>query len=237
MERVSCLKEHRALLHLDARTKFFISLCAFIIVFFARFSYATHITVLIMSLLLSVLGRMKTAIKYFLCFSATVLFLYLSDVYGFFLIIIPPFLLMFLYKLMPIAMAATILMSGPSGELLAALYKLHVPQSVILPFAVAARFAPTISTEIKAIFDAMRVRGVLGSAGKVLLHPLKTFEYILVPMVIRSLKVADELSASAVARGIERRCKRNSYYEMKIGMWDILCMAACCVITILFILN
>ena len=58
--------------------------------------------------------------------------------------------------------------------------------------------------------------------GAVLRHPLNTLEYAIVPMVFRSLKIADELSASAIVRGIESPCKKQSYYVSKIGFGDVL---------------
>lgn len=228
--------KHYACLRLDARTKLFLSACIFGVVFFSHHAYSPYLSVLIMGIVLAMLGKVKTSIKYAICFLCSALLLHLASEYGFSIAIIPPFLLMYLYKLIPLAMSASMISTSPSGELLAALNKLHVPQGIILPVAVAARFAPTISSEIKAIVDAMRIRGIMGANGKTLLHPLRTFEYVLVPMVIRSLKIADELSASAVARGIECRRKRDSYYEMRIGFSDIASMIIGLAAAIVFIL-
>ncbi|KAL1110016.1 hypothetical protein AAG570_014186 [Ranatra chinensis] len=80
--------------------------------------------------------------------------------------------------------------------------KVHVPQSVILPVAVAFRFAPTISTELGAIIDAMKVRGITGGSGKAVFHPLRTFEYVLVPMVIRSPSGGGKTTLTRLINGL-----------------------------------
>lgn len=44
--------------------------------------------------------------------------------------------------------------------------------------------------------------------------------YAIVPMVFRSLKIADELAASAIVRGIESPYKKESYYVSRIAALD-----------------
>ena len=58
-----------------------------------------------------------------------------------------------------------------------------------------------------------------------------------VPMVFRSLKIADELSASAIVRGIESPYKKQSYYVSRISPLDAFLMLVstaagivCCVL-------
>ena len=66
----------------------------------------------------------------------------------------------------------------------------------------------------------MKIRGFLKSVGNVLKHPMDTLEYAIVPMVFRSLKIADELAASAIVRGIESPYKKESYYVSRIAALD-----------------
>ena len=51
-------------------------------------------------------------------------------------------------------------------------------------------------------------------------HSMDTLEYAIVPMVFRSLKIADELAASAIVRGIESPYKKESYYVSRIAALD-----------------
>ena len=72
----------------------------------------------------------------------------------------------------------------------------------------------------------MKIRGFLKSVGNVLKHPMDTLEYAIVPMVFRSLKIADELAASSIVRGIESPYKKESYYVSRIAVLD--CVFDCC---------
>lgn len=59
-------------------------------------------------------------------------------------------------------------------------------------------------------------------------------QYAIVPMVFRSLKIADELAASAIVRGIESPYKKESYYVSRIAVLDCVLIvvsvgaAVCC---------
>lgn len=221
---------------LDVRTKLFILLCTFLIVFFSKNPYTSYISVTILFFLFCIIGEIKKGTRYGIVFLTVLLLLFLDKAYGIIIPVIPIFLIVYIFKLIPLAMAAGILNCSPSGELLAALNKLYVPQRILLPIAVVMRFSSTIRTEIKAIIDAMRIRGVVGKRGKAILHPLRTFEYVLVPMLIRSLKIADELSASAVARGIECKRKRESYYVMSMNKTDIITMVISVIVCTLLLI-
>lgn len=52
-------------------------------------------------------------------------------------------------------------------------------------------------------------------------HPLRTVEYVVVPLIFRSIKVGDELAAAAIVRGVENTGKKQSYYETKMSKTDI----------------
>lgn len=46
-------------------------------------------------------------------------------------------------------------------------------------------------------------------------------EYVVVPLIFRSIKVGDELAAAAIVRGIENPGKKQSYYETRMSRTDI----------------
>ena len=91
---------------------------------------------------------------------------------------------------------------------------------IMLVLIVMLRFAPTVLHEFGEVREAMKIRGFLKSVGNVLKHPMDTLEYAIVPMVFRSLKIADELAASAIVRGIESPYKKESYYVSRIAALD-----------------
>ena len=48
---------------------------------------------------------------------------------------------------------------------------------------------------------------------------------MLVPMLMRSFKIADELSAAAMVRGIERKGKKTLLYEFKMNPVSLILLA------------
>lgn len=125
------------------------------------------------------------------------------------------------FKMLPIVLVASLLISSTRvGEMLAALQKMRVPKSIVIPLAVTMRFFPTIREEFSHILEAMKVRGIRLSAENILLHPLLLTERILVPMMLHLSAVAEELSAAAVTRGIDAPKPRTSYYEVRFAAMD-----------------
>ena len=53
-------------------------------------------------------------------------------------------------------------------------------------------------------------------------HPLATIEYILIPLLMRCLKVTDELAASGTTRGLELECKRYALRPIRFSWPEIL---------------
>lgn len=131
-----------------------------------------------------------------------------------------PMLFTFLIELIPVFMAVYLVSQAPSGKLTAALRQMPLPSSARLTVIVILRFVPTVASEFSDVLDAMKTRGLLRSPLQVVLHPLNTFEYVVVPMVFRSLKIADELAASSVVRGIESPYKKKGYYLNKMAVSD-----------------
>ncbi len=107
------------------------------------------------------------------------------------------------------------------SELMAGLQKLRCPKSTSLALAIALRFIPTIRQELSQIKDAMRTRGVPLTLSTFLKAPALTAEYMLVPFMMRCVKVADELAAAAVTRAIENPAPRGMRIPMKIRIRDI----------------
>ncbi len=121
-------------------------------------------------------------------------------------------------KMIPIVtMANWVLKSTYMDELTVALERAGMPQSVIIPFVVMFRFIPTLGIEYKMIRNTMKIRGISDNFIKVIFHPFATVEYILIPLLMRCLKVSDELAASGTTRGMERDNKRYSILRIGVG--------------------
>jgi energy-coupling factor transport system permease protein len=94
------------------------------------------------------------------------------------------------------------------------LEKWRVPSYVVLPFIIAIRFVPTLLAEFAAIRDAMRQRRLYMGPISVIRNPALSLRYFITPMLIRSLRMADELTVAAETRGISRLCARSYYRDL-----------------------
>lgn len=211
-------KKQRRIDRIDGRTVLFLTLCACFVTFLSRSILAHGIFTCWIFLILCWFGLYKQAIGCFGIYLIAIAGLLLETKYS---ISFPsPLLLSMIYKLILPAMPAYLLAKIPSGKLTASLRKMPIPTKVMLVLIVMLRFAPTVIHEFGEVKEAMKIRGFLKSAGNVLRHPMNTLEYAIVPMVFRSLKIADELAASAIVRGIESPCKKESYYVSQMSFWD-----------------
>ncbi|OKL50667.1 hypothetical protein BM477_00535 [Boudabousia marimammalium] len=118
-----------------------------------------------------------------------------------------------------------ILTTGPA-QLTAALRRLRIPQFIVIPFTVVLRYIPTVIDELFAIRDAMRLRGLFPGAFGVLAHPIRTAEYILVPLLSSSIRMADELSAAALTRGLGGAVQPTSIVRLRFTWHDAALIAA-----------
>ncbi|TCC51377.1 energy-coupling factor transporter transmembrane protein EcfT [Kribbella capetownensis] len=105
-------------------------------------------------------------------------------------------------------------------ELTAALRAARIPRAITTSAAVMLRFLPTIATEARAVRDAMRLRGVGGWAG-MLRHPVLSIERFTVPLIASSLRVAEDLSAAALLRGLGSATRPTAMHPPRLGVADL----------------
>lgn len=102
------------------------------------------------------------------------------------------------------------------SEFKAAMDKLHMPDALTIPMCVMFRFFPTIREENNSIRAAMKMRGVRFGGGKM----MRILEYRIVPMITCTAKIGEELSASALTRGLSRQKKRTNICHIGFGWFD-----------------
>ena len=111
------------------------------------------------------------------------------------------------------------------GQMKAALRAVHLPRVFVDALAVAFRVIPTVGAEAVAIREAMEMRGVdLGIRG-ILRHPLVIAERFLVPLLSSIARVADDLAASSVIRGLGGPTLPTSLTRLRASAWDVLALA------------
>ncbi|MDC4233679.1 energy-coupling factor transporter transmembrane protein EcfT [Actinomyces sp. B33] len=106
------------------------------------------------------------------------------------------------------------------GALAAALDRLRVPRAVVIPLTVMLRFLPVVVDEARAVVDAMRLRGVVPGAGSWARHPVRVAEYVMMPLLAATMRVCDDLAASAILRGLGGPARRTSIVAMGFGATD-----------------
>ena len=72
--------------------------------------------------------------------------------------------------------------------------------AAVLAVAVTFRFIPTLLREYRHIREALLLRDCRGMLSQ---GPVRKAERLLLPLLVRSARLADELCASALTRGIE----------------------------------
>ena len=137
-----------------------------------------------------------------------------------------PLLTVYIRRLMLPVMAAAPVINAPTGCLIAALNKMKIPRAATLSLTVMFRFMPTLSAEYRHIRESQKIRGIGASLLTVLRHPIQTAECILVPMLIRTSKTADELSASVQVRGMKLGGAYTSYRKSVIDVRDMVLMVS-----------
>lgn len=119
-------------------------------------------------------------------------------------------------RMLPCLLTGALLINKCSlQEFIVAMRKLHLPQNLITSMSVTLRYFPTISEEICHITDAMKLQKI--PAGR-------KIECYLMPIMLSATRTAEELSAAAVARGIDNPKKKTSAMEIGFGGADFFCI-------------
>lgn len=120
----------------------------------------------------------------------------------------------------PVMQFASVLQDLPTGKMMASLQKLRIPKMILITLCVTLRFFPILQFENEMIQISSRLRGLSLRQPKNWLHPLRSFEYSVIPLMMRTLRIADELAASAATKGIDYPDKRSSIYPSSIQLHD-----------------
>ena len=166
--------------------------------------------------------NMRLFVSFGLFYLLLAALMYLIRFHEFRMIIFSEFYVLMFWSLSPVFIVTWDLITTPPGELSAFFSRIHIPSSAIIGLLVIFRFFPTMRTELRNVSRSMRNRRLTGFI-QVISHPISSCEYMVVPMLLRCIQVADDLSVSAVARGAERPGIRGSYYEKPLQVRDWLC--------------
>lgn len=152
----------------------------------------------------------------------------LSGIGGYFLLACCGILTRFLPGIMT---GAYLMQTTKVSEFHAAMERMHVTEKIIIPLSVMFRFFPTIADEFASINDAMRMRDIR-FGGK---NAAKMVEYRLVPLLICSAKIGEELNAAAITRGLGSDRKRTNICQVGFHVQDGILIVLCLVPYVIWI--
>ncbi|RBP97771.1 hypothetical protein CRD60_03985 [Bifidobacterium aemilianum] len=183
--------------------------------------------------LLALSGKVRSCLKWLLVCAVFALgnalaFLYPDNIAGHYLL----FVFAGFGKLLPVVLVGALIMTTTkTSELMVGLRGLHLPRWIIIPTSVLFRFFPTIIHDYRQIRAAMRFRGIAVTAADMLLHPLRTMEYIYIPLLNNASTVANDLTSAALTRGITNPKPKTSLYQVTFSWVDAVVLALGCLLT------
>lgn len=126
-------------------------------------------------------------------------------------------------RIIPFMLLGTVIKKQKNiSEITIALERMRLPRGIILSIAVMFRYFPAIKDDFFIIIDSMKLKGLYTSKCSAMLHPIRTMEFIIVPMLFKSLRTAEELSCAALIKGIENTGKKTSYFDVKLRSVDLI---------------
>ena len=170
-------------------------------------------------------GRLKKTIGYMLMYGifyglAIYVLPHVSGVIGFLLLAFCNIMTRFLPGIMA---GAYMTETTTVSEFSAAMGRMHVSDKLTIPLLAMFRFFPTIGDEFRSINDAMRMRDIRFGGRNV----SKMVEYRIVPLLICSAKIGEELNAAAITRGLGGDVKRTNLCQIGFKIWDWLIILIC----------
>lgn len=210
-------------LPVDARTKLALLFGVGISSFMFPPLWLETATFIMLALLLFLNGRVASAWKFSLAFFIMLWadWVLSLDIHGFVRLLF--YVIRVTRTLLPIFMAAHLLIKTTSvSAFMLSFERMHLPRKLIIPLSVMFRFIPTISEEWRSIRSAMSFRGIGISVRSVLKSPMLTLEYTMVPLLMSTATIADELAAASLARGLDADTPRTSIEDVRLRAQDYL---------------
>jgi energy-coupling factor transporter transmembrane protein EcfT len=123
-------------------------------------------------------------------------------------------------------LASTIItFSTPIEDILQLLKKMKLPHQLAFVITTGLRFIPTMQKKAEMIKEAQQARGAdIGSGG--LISGIKSYIPILIPMIVDSLRMSDNLAVAMLNRGFGAMKTTTNLYEIKMKMKDYLICTA-----------
>lgn len=112
-------------------------------------------------------------------------------------------------------------------EFIAVMRKMRLPRIVFIPLTVCCRFVPSFVDDIRQLYESLRVRRRKMNFLSLLASPMSFLRYVVVPVCVRTLRIADNLVLMCEVRriGCSERCICTTDMSMRSRDWCVLAFA------------
>lgn len=120
-----------------------------------------------------------------------------------------------------IIFGALLIKTSKISDVANVLDKIHCPNVLLIPFLVLLRFFPTVTQEIKNISNAMKLRNLNFGLKSFITRPMKTVEYLYVPLLYSMVKLGNELTVASLTRGLGSDEQRTYKNDVRFHIVDL----------------
>lgn len=134
-------------------------------------------------------------------------------------IIIKMFFMLFIIARMfylPYLSGKFLIKTSDVGSIISSMDKIRLPRVISIPVAVMFRFFPSFKEEKENIKMAMKIRGITFK------DPISYMGYVIVPLLVISSNIADDISKAAETRCIENPIKKTRYIAIRVKLIDFI---------------
>ncbi|WP_281677797.1 energy-coupling factor transporter transmembrane component T [Eggerthia catenaformis] len=198
-------------------SKLFVSFLLGFAVFYKVNAYFEWGIIFLLSLLFYKNGLKKEALKNILFFGFLSLIVPNIDVIrNMNAILLMIFMLFVVFRMfyIPFSAGSFFIKTSDVGSVISSMDKIKLPRSVSIPIAVMFRFFPSFREESRNIKLAMRIRGITFK------NPVSYIEYVIVPLLVISSNISDDIAKAAETKCIENPVKKTRYISVKIKIID-----------------
>ncbi|AYQ24145.1 MULTISPECIES: energy-coupling factor transporter transmembrane component T family protein [Enterococcus] len=127
-------------------------------------------------------------------------------------------MIIIMLRIFPVWLLAISLSTYNTPALMNSLRNLGISNNLAIAVAVFFRFLPDYKEYMKDIRESLKVRNIAFKWN----NPLESFELYLVPMIYKAFQTGEILTCSSITKGIECKCKKTSYDDLRLTSLDYL---------------
>lgn len=169
----------------------------------------------------------------FICFALILDYFFFESTIGFINAIVLMITGIILRMLPGYLMAYYTYVTTSMPDLVESLRRMRLPDMLIIPISVMFRFFNSIKEDYSSVSVAMKMHDL--TLKNHILSPLKYMELKLVPLLMVSIKTADDVAVSAMTRGLVVGGERSSISNTKIRIVDWIFILLMTCIFVIFI--